>query len=78
MPRIEVTEEQILRSMQDLSPEGRREALKRLLCGADWLDELFLKNRARIEAAARERGVAWDLLSEELRERLIDQILHEG
>jgi hypothetical protein len=77
MPQIEVAEEQILKSLDQLSPTGRREALRRLLPWADYLDRAVERNRPRVEALARQRGLDWNTLSEEQRERFIDEIMHE-
>ncbi len=77
MPLSSTEEAQVLNRLEELSPAGRREALRRLLPSAAWLDQAVERNRPRIEAIARERGLDWAALSEEQRERLIDQILHE-
>ncbi len=77
MPKIEVREEQILDSLEQLSPKARQEAVRRLLPTATYLERAVQRNRKRIEAEAQERGLDWNTLSEEQRERLIDEILHE-
>ena len=77
MPKIEVPEEQILDSLDQLSPKARQEAVRRLLPTARYLERAVQRNRTRIEAVAQERGLDWNTLSEEQRERLIDEILHE-
>ena len=78
MPHIEVNEEQILRALDQLSPAARRTALAKLIQGYDALDRLVARNRDRIEAVCRERGVEFAQLTEEERERLIDDILHQA
>jgi hypothetical protein len=40
-------------------------------------DALVEENRHRILALARARGLDWDSLSDERREQLVDDILHE-
>lgn len=77
MPKIEVSDEQILQSLDELSPQVRREALRRLLPAAAYLDRAVERNQPRIEALARQRGIDWKTLTEEQRERLVDEILHE-
>ena len=77
MPKIDVPEEQIIQSLDDLSPQARREALRRLLPQAAYLERALERNRPRIEALARDRGLDWNSLSEEQREQLVDEILHE-
>jgi hypothetical protein len=77
MPKIEVSEEQVLSSLEQLSPRARKEALRRLLPTPDYLDQAVQQNLPRLEALARQRGLDWSRLTEEQRESLIDEILHE-
>ena len=77
MPKIDVPEEQIVESLDDLSPTARRDALRRLLPNAAYLDRALERNSPRLEALARNRGLDWNLLSEEQREKLVDDIVHE-
>lgn len=77
MPKIEVPEERILESLEELSPRARREALRRLLPRAAYLERAVERNGPRIDAFARERGLSWAALNEDQREQLIDELLHE-
>ena len=77
MPKIDIPEEQIIQSLDDLSPKARRDALRRLLPKAAYLERALERNRPRVEAVARDRGLDWDSLSEEQREKLVDEVLHE-
>ena len=77
MPKIEVAEEQILQSLEQLSPKARKEALRRLLPTATYLERAVENNLARIEALARQCGLDWNALTEDEREALVDKILHE-
>jgi hypothetical protein len=76
MPQIEVNEEEVLRALDQLSPAARRTALAKLVRGYDALDRLVERNRDRIEAVCRERGLDFARLTEEERERLVDDLLH--
>ena len=78
MPQIEVNEEQLLRAPDQLSPTARRTALAKLIRGYDALDRLVERNRDRIEAVCRERGVEFLRLTEEEGERVIDDLLHQA
>ena len=78
MPQIEVNEEQVLRALDQLSPTARRAALAKLIHGFDSVDRLVERNRGRIEAICRERGLDFARLTEEERERLIDDLLHQA
>ncbi len=77
MPQIEVSEKQILDSLERLSPEGRREAVLRLIAGASALDRIVDTFEPGIAELAKERGLDWARLSVDERERLVDDILHE-
>ena len=78
MPQIEVNEEQVLCALDQLSPTARRSALAKLIRGYDALDRVVERNRDRVEAMCRERGVEFARLTEEERERLIDDLLHQA
>ncbi len=77
MPTIDVQEDTILQSLDQLSPQARRQALRRLLPTAAYLERAVERNRPRIEALAHQRGLDWNALSEERREQLVDELLHE-
>ena len=77
MPQIDVSEQQILDSLAHLSPEGRREAVLRLIAGASLFERTVDAFTRGIVDIARERGLDWTRLSEDERERLVDDILHE-
>lgn len=77
MPTIDVLDDKILQTLDQLSPQARRQALRRLLPTAAYLERAVERNRPRIEALARQRGLDWNALTEERREQLIDELLHE-
>jgi hypothetical protein len=77
MPQIDTTDKQILDSLDRLSPRGRREAVRRLVAGASTLDRTVESLQPRLIALAKQRGLDWTRLSDEERERLVDDILHE-
>ena len=77
MPTIAVHEDQLLQSLDQLSPQARRQAIKRLLPSASYLERAVERNRPRIEALAKQRGLDWNALTEDQKEQLVDQILHE-
>jgi hypothetical protein len=78
MPTIEINDEQILRCLDQLSPEGKKTALRQLLGGLERLDRLVEKNRERLDAVCKARGVDFGRMTEEERERFVDHILHES
>ena len=77
MPQIEVSEQQILDALDRLSPKGRREAVRRLVAGAETLERIIENLQPRIAEVAMQRGLNWAALSDEECERLVDDILHE-
>lgn len=77
MPQIDESELQVLDALDRLSPAGRREAVRRLVAGASTLDRMTDALQPRIAEVARQRGLNWNGLSDEERERLVDDILHE-
>ena len=77
MLSLQIDEQQLLDSLSQLSAHGRREAVRRLLPAAGELDHIIDRNRPRLEAIARQRGIEWSVLTEDERERLIDELLHE-
>ena len=77
MPQTEPSEKQILDSLDRLSPKGRREAVLRLVAGASILDRTVDSLQPRLVALAKQRGLDWVRLSDEERERLVDDMLHE-
>ena len=77
MPTIAVLEDQLLQSLDQLSPQARRQAIKRLLPSAAYLERAVERNGPRMEALAKQRGLDWDTLTEDQKEQLVDQILHE-
>jgi hypothetical protein len=76
MPKIEVNDEQILSCLDQLSPAAKRAALAKLIAGLEQLDGLVDRNREKLEALCRKRGVDFSRLTEEEREVLVDEILH--
>lgn len=78
MPKIEVSDEQILSCLDQLSPRARRAALAKLIGGLERLDRIVERNREKIETICRERGLDFSRLTEEEREALVDEILHES
>lgn len=77
MPQIEVSEQQIVDALDRLSPKGRRDAVRQLIAGAALLDRTVDALQPRLVEVARQRGLDWTKLSDEERERLVDEILHE-
>ena len=77
MPQDELSDKQIPNGLKRLTPEERREAVLRPIAGASALDRIVDSFEPGIVELATERAVDWGRLSDDERERLVDDILHE-
>lgn len=75
--QLELPESQVLKLVRQLSPAGKRAALRELIPDLDKLDTLVDYGDRRIRALCAERGVDWDALTESQRMQLVDTLLHE-
>lgn len=74
---LPLRESQVVELIQQLSPEGKRAVLRTLILDLDQFELLVDYGNEQIRALCQQRGIDWDSLSEEERERLIDDLLHE-
>jgi hypothetical protein len=74
---LTLRETQVLELATQLSPEGKRALLRVLIPDVGQLEGLVDYGSARMRALCKRRGVDWDNLTEEQRERLVDDLLHE-
>jgi predicted Fe-S protein YdhL (DUF1289 family) len=74
---VEVSESQVVEWVQQMSPEAKHEVLRALIPRLDALEALVDYGGERIRALCAERGLDWDSMTEQERERLIDELLHE-
>jgi predicted Fe-S protein YdhL (DUF1289 family) len=74
---VEVSESQVVEWVQQMSPEAKHEVLRALIPRLDALEALVDYGGERIRALCAERGLDWDSMTEQERERLIDKLLHE-
>ncbi len=79
MPEVmlPLDESQVIELTRQLSPEGKRAVLRSLIPDIDQFEDLVDYGNERMRVLAEQRGIDWDSLSEEERERLIDDLLHE-
>lgn len=75
---LEVSESQVVEWVQQLSPVAKQSVLKALIPRLDELEALVDYGDQRVRALCAERGLDWDSLTEDERERLIDELLHEA
>lgn len=74
---VEVSESQVVEWVQQMSPEGKHEVLRALIPRLDAFEALVDYGGERIRTLCTERGLDWDSMTEQDRERLIDELLHE-
>lgn len=79
MPIATLTIEQVDTFVRQLPPDQKRLLLGRLLLDqwAVWV-ELSEYGQERARFVAAQRGRNWDLMTEEERETLVDDLVHEG
>lgn len=75
---LPVSENQVIALVQQLTPRSKRTLLRNLISEMDALDRLMEYGSQRIRAMCDDRGIDWDVLSEEERMRLLDVIVHES
>jgi hypothetical protein len=74
---LEIPESQIVAWVKQLSPTAKRAILQSLIPDLDQFESLVDYGSQRIRELCAERGVDWDILSEEARQQLIDTLLHQ-
>jgi predicted Fe-S protein YdhL (DUF1289 family) len=74
---VEVSESQVVEWVQQMSPEAKHEVLRALIPRLDAFEALVDYGGERIRALCTGRGLDWDSMTEQDRERLIDELLHE-
>ena len=75
---LEIPEAQLVEWVRQLSPAAKQSVLKALIPRLDELDALVDQGNQRMRALCAERGLDWEELTEDERERLIDDLLHEA
>ena len=74
---LSIPEEQVVEWTAHLSPEGKRLVLSTLIPDVARFETLVDYGSAKIRELCAERGIDWNSLTEEARERLVDDLLHE-
>ena len=75
---LKVPESQMVEWVQQLSPAAKRAVLRALIPQLDELEALVDRDAQRARELCAERGLDWDSLTEEERQRLVDDLLHES
>jgi hypothetical protein len=78
MPILELTEKQVVDLVKQLPPEQQREAILALGEGAARGRETRIEHaEAQLRRRAAELSLDWEKMSEEDRERFVDDLVHE-
>jgi hypothetical protein len=75
---LTVPESQIIEWVRQLSPQTKQAVLRALIPELDELEALMDYGSQRMRQLCAERGVDWDSLSEDERQKLVDELLHEA
>ena len=78
MPTLNLTNEQVIDLIKQLPIQQQGEILKLLLL-QEWEERESLSRYGhdKMQTIAQQRGYNWDKMTEEDKERLIDEIVHE-
>jgi len=74
---LEIPEAQLVEWVQQLPLAARQSVLRALIPRLDELEVLVDYGSQRVRALCAERGLNWDQLAEDERERLVDELLHQ-
>ena len=79
MPVLQLTNEQVLDLVEQLSPAQREDLFKKLLIQqwGEW-EALSRYGAERIRQVALQHGYDWEVMTEDEREAFIDALVHEG
>jgi hypothetical protein len=78
MPILTLSNEQVVELVKQLSPEQQVEIFSFLLLQqwGEW-ESLSHYGADKARLVAQERGFDWDAMTEEARENLVDELVHE-
>jgi hypothetical protein len=77
MPSVELTDDQVVELVKQLPPNRKRAAILALAGGADARNDRMRLAESRLRRLAQDRGLNWDALSDEQRQAIIDDLVHE-
>jgi len=75
---LEVPESQLVEWVLQLSPTAKQSVLRALVPRIDELEVLVDYGSQQMRTLCAERGLDWDGLTEDERQQLIDELLHEN
>ncbi len=75
---LEIPESQVVDWVRQLSPTAKQLVLMTLIPRLDEFENLVDYGDRRMRALCAERDLDWDSLSEDERQQLIDELVHEN
>jgi hypothetical protein len=78
MASVELTNAQIVDLVRQLPAEAKREVLVALAGDSNSRRERMKLAEDQLRRLARERGLNWDTMTDEARQALVDDLIHEG
>ena len=73
---LQVPESQVIEWVRHLSPSGKQAVLRSLIPDMDQWETLVTYGEQRARTLCAERGVNWDALSDDERQKWVDELLH--
>ena len=78
MATLSLTDEQVVELIKQLQPQSKRRVLTDLTAERDaWWQSAADEGENDMRKIAEGRGLKWDIMSENERETLVDDLLHE-
>jgi len=79
MTQLAISEKEVIEMVKRLSAQGKKKVLKSLiLSDLDRFEKLVDYGETKFKELCLQRGINYESLTEEQKEKLIDEILHEN
>lgn len=79
MPDLKLSEDQVVELTRQLSPQGRRKVLQTLIAvDTSRFEKIVGYGETKIREICIAKGINWDALSDEERQQVVDDLLHQG
>jgi hypothetical protein len=78
MPMVTLTDEQVIELVKQLPLQSKYEVLKALNAEREaWWERTLTEGEQQLRRLCAERGLEWDIMSEDEREVFVDDLIHE-
>lgn len=78
MPVLELSEEQVINVVKQLTPQGKQAVFRALHVEGDALwEQTVTRGEEQMRRLCADRGMDWDNMNETEREKFVDVLLHE-